>query len=95
MRYDPICVQGILKALRSGIFASYAIADWAHQGDLRGIRRYGRMLRAELAAYREALRDHYAEERRWPEYPFWQRRQAPVIPLTARGESRSRPMISV
>ena len=34
--FDPVSGQGILKALRSGVFASYAVADWLRQGDARG-----------------------------------------------------------
>src|ERR1700730_9916894 len=39
LRYDPVSGQGILKALRSGIFASYAMADWLRNGDPRGLAR--------------------------------------------------------
>jgi 2-polyprenyl-6-methoxyphenol hydroxylase-like FAD-dependent oxidoreductase len=85
LRFDPIAGQGILKALRSGIFASYAIADWLRRGDARGIGRYRRMLQAELGAYLDALRGHYAAEQRWPEHPFWQRRRAPLAGLSPAG----------
>jgi flavin-dependent dehydrogenase len=76
-RFDPISAQGIVKALRSGIFASYAVADWLRRGDPAGLRRYRTLVQREFAAYRRTLRDYYALEQRWPDRPFWQRRTAP------------------
>lgn len=73
--FDPISAQGIVKALRSGIFASYAIADWLRHGDPAGLKRYRALVDREFAAYRETLRDYYATEDRWPDRPFWQRRR--------------------
>lgn len=73
--FDPISGQGILKALRSGIFASYAIADALCRDDAKGMRRYGRFVQDEFASYRATSRAYYALERRWPEHPFWRRRQ--------------------
>jgi 2-polyprenyl-6-methoxyphenol hydroxylase-like FAD-dependent oxidoreductase len=73
-RYDPVSGQGILKALRGGILTSYAIADWLHRRDERGLARYRLMLKQEFAAYRDTLRDFYAQEQRWPDSPFWRRR---------------------
>ena len=61
--YDPLSGQGIVKALRSGIFASYGIADWLRNRDTRGLARYRLMLECEFAAYRRALRDYYAQEK--------------------------------
>ena len=72
--FDPISGQGILKALRSGIFASYAIADGLRRDDPTGMRRYGSFVKSEFAAYRTTLRDYYALEQRWPGNPFWHRR---------------------
>lgn len=73
--FDPVSGQGIVKALRSGIFAAYAIADWLRGGDATGLRRYRALVASEFAAYRATLRDYYAIEQRWPERPFWRRRQ--------------------
>lgn len=92
--FDPISGQGIVKALRSAIFASYAIADWLERGDSDGLQRYGAFVKAEFAAYRQTLSDYYAQERRWPESPFWLRRHelaapgreqspAPALPASA------------
>jgi flavin-dependent dehydrogenase len=73
--FDPVSGQGIVKALRSGVFASYAIADHLERGDPDGLRRYGTFVRSEFAAYRDTLRDYYAQERRWADSLFWQRRR--------------------
>lgn len=79
-RFDPVSGQGIVKALRGGIFASYAIADWLHRRDERGLARYRLMLKREFAAYRETLRGFYAQEQRWPDAPFWRRRHRGLVP---------------
>jgi hypothetical protein len=74
-----------LKALRSGIFASYAVAD-ALRGDPTGLARYRALMKREISAYRQTLADFYALEQRWTERPFWQRRQhasaEPKTPMT-------------
>jgi 2-polyprenyl-6-methoxyphenol hydroxylase-like FAD-dependent oxidoreductase len=87
MCYDPISGQGIVKALRSGIFAAYAIGDFLRDGDVRGLSRYQLMLDREFVSYREALRGYYTQERRWPNRPFWRRRTATTA--TSCDETRS------
>ena len=72
--FDPISGQGIVAALRSGIFASYAIGDWLRSGDLRGLTRYRSMQQKSFAAYRRTLDEYYAREHRWRDNPFWRRR---------------------
>ncbi|HYE36265.1 tryptophan 7-halogenase [Methylocaldum sp.] len=72
--FDPLSSQGIIKALRSSIFASYAIADWLLRSDDRGFARYRALMKREFASYRETLRDYYRQEQRWPDSPFWHRR---------------------
>jgi flavin-dependent dehydrogenase len=74
--FDPVSGQGIVKALRSGVFASYAVADFLRRGDLTGLARYRALMTAEFAAYRQTLAGFYALERRWAERPFWKRRNA-------------------
>ena len=37
---------------------------------------HGVRVKQEFGAYRRTLRDYYARETRWPDRPFWQRRQA-------------------
>ncbi len=72
--YDPLSSQGIVKSLRSGIFASYAVADSLCKRDAGGLARYEKLVRREFAAYARAHARYYAEERRWPESDFWRRR---------------------
>jgi 2-polyprenyl-6-methoxyphenol hydroxylase-like FAD-dependent oxidoreductase len=79
MCYDPISGQGIVKALRSGIFAAYATGDFLRDGDVRGLSRYQLMLDREFASYRQALRGYYGQERRWPNRLFWRRRTATAV----------------
>ena len=66
--------QGIFKALRSGIFASYAIADLLRRNDESGVTRYRQFVADEFSAYRKTLHDYYALEQRWADRPFWRRR---------------------
>jgi len=80
--FDPISGQGIVKALRSGVFASYAAADFLCRGDDTGLARYRSLTVREFAAYRQTLADYYAPERRWAERPFWQGRQQGSVAAT-------------
>jgi 2-polyprenyl-6-methoxyphenol hydroxylase-like FAD-dependent oxidoreductase len=72
--FDPLSSQGIVKALRSGIFASYAIADLLSERDLTGMTRYAAYVQAEFEAYARTYTKYYGEERRWPDSLFWKRR---------------------
>jgi 2-polyprenyl-6-methoxyphenol hydroxylase-like FAD-dependent oxidoreductase len=74
--FDPLSSQGILKALRSGIFASYAIGDFLTRDDAAGLERYRSFIREEYASYTATRAKYYREEQRWPESEFWQRRHA-------------------
>lgn len=78
--YDPVSGDGVVKALRSGVFASYAIADWLRRGDPRGLSRYRGVLQREFATYFGTLREYYALEQRWPDSPFWRRRHGMTGP---------------
>jgi flavin-dependent dehydrogenase len=72
MALDPLAGQGIVAALRSGIFAGYAAGDWLTCGDKQALARYRRFMGVALASHRRARRRYYSLERRWPERPFWQ-----------------------
>jgi flavin-dependent dehydrogenase len=72
--FDPLSSQGIVKSLRSGVFASYAIADWL-KADTRGLARYEQFVRREFVGYRRAHAKYCAREGRWPDSCFWRRRQ--------------------
>lgn len=75
-RFDPLSSQGIFKALRSGIFASYAIGDLLARHDESGMERYRRFVLDEFKSYAEVRTKYYREEQRWPESEFWRRRHA-------------------
>jgi flavin-dependent dehydrogenase len=75
-RFDPLSSQGIVKALRSGIFASYAISDLLERGDCAGLKRYDRYVIEEFKSYIEVRKEYYGEEQRWPASEFWRRRQS-------------------
>jgi flavin-dependent dehydrogenase len=74
-RFDPLSSQGIIKALRSGIFASYAIGELLERSDRDGLKRYERYVAEEFESYTETRRKYYREEQRWPASEFWRRRQ--------------------
>jgi flavin-dependent dehydrogenase len=73
-RFDPLSSQGIVKALRSGVFASYAIADLLSRGDDSGLSRYRRYMVEEFRSYTDVRAKYYREEQRWPSREFWRRR---------------------
>jgi 2-polyprenyl-6-methoxyphenol hydroxylase-like FAD-dependent oxidoreductase len=75
-RFDPLSSQGIFKAMRSGIFASYAIGDLLTRHDESGVERYRRYVLDEFKSYAEVRTKYYREEQRWPESEFWLRRHA-------------------
>jgi 2-polyprenyl-6-methoxyphenol hydroxylase-like FAD-dependent oxidoreductase len=81
--FDPVAGQGIARALCSGIFASYAAADFLRRGDDSGLRRYAWLLDRHFATYRAILREFYALETRWATRPFWCRRIGRVRGLVA------------
>ena len=74
-RFDPLSSQGIFKALRSGIFASYAIGDWLTRSDDSGLRRYCRYVAKEFESYCETRAKYDSQEQRWPTSEFWLRRR--------------------
>lgn len=86
--FDPISGHGVVKAMRSGIFAAYAAADCLVRHDDTALDRYGAFIAREVASYETALREHYASEMRWTDRPFWQRRSAPGLSPSATGEPK-------
>jgi flavin-dependent dehydrogenase len=73
--FDPLSSQGIVKSLRAGIFASYAIADLLCNASEIAPARYEKFVRTEFASYLELHKKHYSNERRWSSSAFWRRRQ--------------------
>jgi len=81
--FDPLSSQGVLKALRSGIYGAYAAGDLLAKGDGAGMRRYRLFAEREFAGYLRARARYYAEERRWPRSEFWRRRHEARTPAEA------------
>ncbi len=72
--FDPLSSQGIIRAIRSSLFASYAIADYFLRNDETGVIRYYELMDREFDAYLKTWREYYRQEQRWSDAPFWQRR---------------------
>jgi 2-polyprenyl-6-methoxyphenol hydroxylase-like FAD-dependent oxidoreductase len=85
--FDPVSGQGIFKALRNGIFASYAIADTLRRGDRTAAARFRSFVADEVESYRKTLGEYYAMEQRWTDRPFWRRRIASAYTATAAAAS--------
>ncbi len=73
--FDPLSSQGVFKALRTGILASYAVCDF-FKNDLSGLEKYEQIVAREFDAYLKTRAEFYGQERRWPNSPFWKRRSA-------------------
>jgi flavin-dependent dehydrogenase len=90
-RFDPLSSQGIVKALRSGIFGSYALSDLLTRDDDSGLDRYRRYVMEEFKSYAEIRTKYYREEQRWPQSEFWRRRHVTVDETPTDFESLSIP----
>lgn len=77
---DPLSSQGVLRALRSGIYGGYAVGDLLARGDPAGVERYRAFASREYAGYLRSRARYYAQEARWPEETFWRRRRGAAIP---------------
>jgi flavin-dependent dehydrogenase len=72
--FDPISAMGIGYAIASGIHAARAIHD-AMNGGGPLLAAYPDVIQQHYQRYLDRRREYYAMERRWPESPFWKRRQ--------------------
>ncbi len=75
--FDPLSSQGILKSLRSGVLASYAVADF-FKGSSSGLEKYEAVTAREFEDYLDVRADFYGRECRWEDSPFWLRRQGRI-----------------
>lgn len=75
--FDPLSSQGIMKGLRSGVLAAYAIGDY-FKGSASGLEKYEALLAREFEEYLGVRADYYGRERRWQDSPFWQRRHGHI-----------------
>jgi flavin-dependent dehydrogenase len=71
--WDPLSSAGILKALRTGKLAAFAILDLL-RGVEGGMAKYQRIVEADNQRYQRDKREIYRQERRWHHSPFWRRR---------------------
>ena len=72
--FDPLSSMGIGYALISGIEAARAVHN-ALTGDGKQMACYTAAVLQHYAEYREQQRQYYSLEQRWPDSPFWARRQ--------------------
>jgi flavin-dependent dehydrogenase len=73
---DPLSGQGITKAPDSGIRASHDICTY-FSGPKSSFEAYAATIENCFHDY-QIMRNHYYRfENRWPESPFWKRRQSP------------------
>jgi flavin-dependent dehydrogenase len=78
MTFDPLCGQGLLNALFTGLAAAEA-AERQLRGCGDALPGYLQTLAGIETAYRRHLRTWYLQEPRWPHAPFWQRRHSPNV----------------
>ncbi|MBN1208781.1 MAG: NAD(P)/FAD-dependent oxidoreductase [Myxococcaceae bacterium] len=83
LAFDPLSSQGLLNSLFTGLAAAEA-TDRHLSGAVDALPGYARTLEGVHAAYRRHLRLWYGMETRWPESPFWQRRQQPELGAASR-----------
>lgn len=78
--FDPLSGLGMVKALRHGLWAAFAILDTLAGSAARpnAGERYRRHVIDEFEGYLETREHFYAGERRWPSAPFWRRRSPPI-----------------
>ena len=74
--YDPLSSYGIASAMGSGFYGGHAIADIL-EGREEARFAYLDVMQRACGTCLDLQREHYARERRWPDAPFWRRRQAP------------------
>lgn len=72
--YDPLSSQGIVTALSTGLDAAAAV-HLQLDGESGAMREYGRRMSESFAAYVLKRTAYYRVEKRWPDSPFWSRRQ--------------------
>jgi flavin-dependent dehydrogenase len=72
--YDPLSSYGVSSAMGSGFYGGHAIADLLSGREDARLAYLDVMQRACDGCF-ALQREAYSQERRWPEAPFWRRRQ--------------------
>jgi len=75
MGVDPLSSSGIMSALKGGEAAGYTILHWLN-GDSQSILLYEQWIDEEFADYMKKHQAYYCLEKRWPNSPFWLRRNS-------------------
>ncbi|MGS0742157.1 NAD(P)/FAD-dependent oxidoreductase [Glaciimonas sp. GG7] len=75
LAFDPLSSQGLFNALYTGLTAAHSVYQYLG-GDVMALTSYRAELNDIHAAYANHLDSWYAEETRWCDHPFWQRRHA-------------------
>ena len=86
--HDPLSASGIPRALEAGIQAAAAIAAALQTGSFAPLEAHLRRVRQAFVIYWQSRHRYYAIEQRWPEAPFWQRRQ---MSLSAAAQAEGNP----
>jgi flavin-dependent dehydrogenase len=73
LSFDPAAAQGIFSALYGGMEVAKAVHA-AMRGDTAPVTTYAARLLEIRRIYRQRVAALYAEERRWPDAPFWRAR---------------------
>jgi flavin-dependent dehydrogenase len=72
--FDPLSSHGIAKGVDHGIRAADAAFAYL-DGDDEALEQLSGRFAAEFTDYEHTRRGYYSIERRWPDAPFWRRRQ--------------------
>jgi flavin-dependent dehydrogenase len=75
--FDPLTSQGVVKALRCGIYAARAVVRHFRR-DARALDDYAAHLAREYNNYSDARAAYYRLESRWPDSPFWLTRRREI-----------------
>ena len=80
MSFDPLSSEGISKGLEWGTKAAVTAAALC-RGDQSAAQAYRYEIGKTFADYLVTRYRYYAVEKRWPNAPFWRRRQQPPAPI--------------
>ncbi|HET7463417.1 MAG TPA: hypothetical protein VFJ82_19350 [Longimicrobium sp.] len=76
---DPVSGSGVVRALRSARAGAGAVMELLGGAAADAIARYEAGRDAECTRYLHERAGYYAIEERWPDAPFWRRRQGERI----------------
>lgn len=77
---DPLSSLGIVRALRFGLYAAYAIRDLL-AGKPSGLAQYEALARRDRDSHLSVRAEVYGQEQRWIEAPFWASRRRSSAPV--------------